>query len=242
MPPRSTAARPARRKTAPTKAPSRRPTRRKPGAPEPPVLAAPATGRHREVLDAAAELMAERGYGGASLRELARRVGMSQPSLDHYFRTKEALALQILETLAADMIAEAPAGLPDSAIGFPRVLADLVRRLYEGERHPLYVRAVFALSRMDPRFGARNREIFVDSMVGHLRLGLAPYVARGELPEEPCITLLRMLVHAIGFRLMEERVLFDSRPLGPDIDAYIDYVVGLAERELQALWRPSPSA
>lgn len=183
--------------------------------------------------------MAEQGYGGASLRELARRVGMSQPSLYHYFRTKEELAVQILGTLAADMMAAAPTALPADPLAFPRILADLVRRLYEGRRHPLYVRAVFAFSRMHPRFGEINRQLFVDSMLDHLRLGLAPFVARGELPEEECVTLLRVLVHAIGFRLMEEKVLFDDRPLGPDVDRYIDYVVALAETRIRALWRPT---
>ena len=37
--------------------------------------------RHREVLRVAMHLFAERGYAGASLRELARRLGMQQPSL-----------------------------------------------------------------------------------------------------------------------------------------------------------------
>lgn len=204
-----------------------------------PLLTVPAVGRHRDILDAAAGLMAERGYGGASLRELARRVGMSQPSLYHYFRTKEQLALQILETLAADMLSAAPPTLPDDPVAFPRLLADLIRNLYDTPKHPLYTRAVFAFSRMDPRLGLRNREIFVDTMLGQLRLGLAPFVTRGELPEDECVNLLRMLTHAIGFRFMEEKVLFDDRPLGPDVDGYVDFIVTLCEQRIRALWRPT---
>lgn len=231
----------------PAKRPATRgakPARSVAGAPAGPPLAAapvPTHGRHREIIDAAAELMAERGYGGASLRELARRVGVSQPSLYHYFRTKEDLALQILETLAADMLGAAPGEPPHDPVGFPRAVADVVRVVYEGHKYPLFVRAVFAFSRMDPRFGARNREIFVDTMLGRLRAGLSPYVARGELPEAECIDLLRVVVHAVGFRLMEERVLFDDRPLGPDVERYIDFVVELAERRIRALWRPAPA-
>ena len=54
--------------------------------------------KHLEVLRVAMRLIAERGYRGASLRELARRVGMQQPSLYHYFRSKEDLVEQILVT------------------------------------------------------------------------------------------------------------------------------------------------
>lgn len=230
-PGRAAAAKPARAKPA-----------RTPPAPPalPPPRAAAPTGRHREIIDAAAELMAEFGYGGASLRELARRVGMSQPSLYHYFDSKEDLLLQIIETLAADMQRRAPTALPTDPTEFPRILADLVRDIYDTREHPLYVRAVFACSRMDPRFGAANRQIFVDSMLGQLRGGLAPFVARGELPEQECVDLLRMVVHAIGFRLMEERVLFDDRPLDADVDRYIDYIVGVAQRRIRELWRPTP--
>jgi len=246
MPPRKRpAATPARKSTASPRKPAarrsagaRRATARTPVPVEVPgALPVPAVGRHREIIDAAAELMAERGYGGASLRELARRVGISQPSLYHYFRTKEELALQLLETLAADMLSAAPVTLPDDPTTFPRMLADLIRKLYDTPQHPLYTRAVFAFSRMDRRFGLRNREIFVDTMLAHLRLGLAPFVARGELPEDECVNLLRMLTHAIGFRFMEEKVLFDERPLGPDVDAYVDAIVELCERHIRALWR-----
>jgi hypothetical protein len=97
---------------------------------------------------------------------------------------------------------------------------------------------VFAFSRMDRRFGLRNREIFVDAVLVQLRLALAPFVARGELPEAECINLLRMLIYAIGFRFMEEKVLFDERPLGPDMAQYIDYIVELCEQRIRSLRRP----
>lgn len=244
-PPAATARKPAagKRKVATRRTTSTRTTRTRP-TPAPaiastPRFPVPASGRHREILDAAAELMAERGYGGASLRELARRVGMSQPSLYHYFRTKEELALQLIETLASDMLGSAPATvLPDDPVAIPRLFADVIRNLYETRQHPLYTRAVFAFSRMDRRFGLRNREIFVDAVLVQLRLALAPFVARGELPEAETINLLRMLIYAIGFRFMEEKVLFDERPLGPDMADYIDYIVALCEQRIRSIRKP----
>ncbi len=54
----------------------------RPKRPEPP------PSRREEILEAALELIAEHGVAGASLRMLAKELGMSQPSLYHYFPSK----------------------------------------------------------------------------------------------------------------------------------------------------------
>ncbi|MFF2009090.1 TetR/AcrR family transcriptional regulator [Streptomyces sp. NPDC058195] len=53
--------------------------------------------RRAEIVRAALEVIAERGYRGASLSAVAERVGLSQQGLLHYFPTKEALLLAVLE-------------------------------------------------------------------------------------------------------------------------------------------------
>ena len=63
--------------------------------------------KHLEVLRVAMRLIAERGYRGASLRELARRVGMQQPSLYHYFESKEDLVEQAIHQLGRQLGAHA---------------------------------------------------------------------------------------------------------------------------------------
>ncbi|AZM53055.1 TetR family transcriptional regulator [Streptomyces sp. WAC 01529] len=53
--------------------------------------------RRAEILRAALEVIAERGYRGASLGAVAERVGLTQQGLMHYFPTKEALLVAVLE-------------------------------------------------------------------------------------------------------------------------------------------------
>jgi AcrR family transcriptional regulator len=52
--------------------------------------------RRAEILRAALEVIAERGYRGASLATVAERVGLTQQGLLHYFPTKEALLVAVL--------------------------------------------------------------------------------------------------------------------------------------------------
>jgi AcrR family transcriptional regulator len=53
--------------------------------------------RKAEIIQAALAVIAERGYRGASLAAVAERVGLSQQGLLHYFPTKEALLIAVLE-------------------------------------------------------------------------------------------------------------------------------------------------
>lgn len=52
--------------------------------------------RRRQIVDAAFELFAARGYRGASLQDVADRVGLSQTGLLHYFPSKRELLIAVL--------------------------------------------------------------------------------------------------------------------------------------------------
>ncbi|SNX58176.1 TetR family transcriptional regulator [Streptomyces sp. TLI_55] len=52
--------------------------------------------RRAEIVRAALEVIAERGYRGASLAAVAERVGLTQQGLLHYFPTKDALLVAVL--------------------------------------------------------------------------------------------------------------------------------------------------
>lgn len=53
--------------------------------------------RRAEIVRAATEVIAERGYRGATLAVVAERVGLTQQGLMHHFPTKEALLVAVLD-------------------------------------------------------------------------------------------------------------------------------------------------
>src|SRR5258708_35843880 len=61
--------------------------------------------RYREVLDTAAAVFAEKGYAGASTRDIAERLGVRQASLYYYFPSKESALGAICELGVKDFIA-----------------------------------------------------------------------------------------------------------------------------------------
>lgn len=215
----------------------------------PPTHAPPTSGvrkqetveRHREILAESLELIAEVGYHGASLRELAKRLGISQPSLYHYFASKEELVEQIIEAYASDMIrggGDLLAKVHDGAglLALPKQLREFIFALWGPHSdHPKFSRFLFAIARLDPRFAKRNRELFVDQVRTVAEPALLPLVASTGIELERLVFPLVAMVNAIGFALMEEKVLFDEQPIRPDVYRLADEVVQMTEHWLAHL-------
>ena len=70
--------------------------------------------KRQEILAAALEAVAQHGYRRTFISEIAERVGLTQPGLMHYFRTREELYQEIIRTRDEhdrDTIASARRGL-----------------------------------------------------------------------------------------------------------------------------------
>ncbi len=83
--------------------------------------------RRVQILEAAAEVIAERGYAGLSMRVLAQRLGSSAASLYNYFRTKEEIFLELYSARVDQLGKEA-----DQVLLEAKSLEELLRRFAEG--------------------------------------------------------------------------------------------------------------
>jgi len=68
-------------------------------------VSATRTGTDAAILRAAASLMARRGYHGASMRDVARAVGLQMASLYHHFGSKQELLVLIMRDVMRDLSA-----------------------------------------------------------------------------------------------------------------------------------------
>ncbi|GAC67855.1 TetR/AcrR family transcriptional regulator [Gordonia soli] len=79
-----------------------------------------------EILDAAAELFAGRGYTGTSTRMIADAVGIRQASLYHHFPTKDDILVALLQSTVVASLERARTLLADDGPAVERLL-DLAR-------------------------------------------------------------------------------------------------------------------
>lgn len=75
--------------------------------PEPGAIAALEPGRRGEILDAALQVFADKGYAAGSMRDIASRVGVSEPALYRHFPGKQALFLALVRVAAGHLRDEA---------------------------------------------------------------------------------------------------------------------------------------
>jgi AcrR family transcriptional regulator len=96
-------------------------------------------GRRGEILDAALVVFGEKGYEAGTMREIAKRVGVSEPAIYRHYESKEAILGDIVAT-AGDRIAG------EMRAAFDTVTAEnIVPRLHallEMRRHSLTARPV----------------------------------------------------------------------------------------------------
>jgi TetR/AcrR family transcriptional regulator len=83
------------------------------------------------LLETATELFAEKGYAGASVREIVEKAGVSKPVLYYYFKSKEGLFYAILEW-AANVQQNVLNEIFESRGTVLERFIFLYRRLYEG--------------------------------------------------------------------------------------------------------------
>lgn len=73
--------------------------------------------RRQAIIEAAAELFQEAGYEGASMNELAKRLGGSKATLYGYFPSKEELFGAVVRTVATAHLFDATRELPTDVVG-----------------------------------------------------------------------------------------------------------------------------
>ena len=120
---------------------------------------------------AATEVFAERGYGGASIDEIARRSGVSAPVVYDHFASKADLHRRLLERHRDELVAVWRAHLLTDEPPAERIPRAIDAWAQYVEAHPYAWKMLFRETTGDPEAEAVHREVLAGS-----RALLAPLV------------------------------------------------------------------
>ena len=169
----------------------------------------------RAVLEAADDLLAEKGFAGVTVEGIAAAAGVAKQTIYRWWSSKTDI---LLDTFLEDAARLAPRDHGDLATDLRahlRRLADFLSRDDAGT----VLKALIGHAQHDPAFAAVLRERYLDEQRRRDRLPLDRAVERGELPSEFDVPAgVDLLVGPIY-----HRALITGDPLD---DAFVDGVVG----------------
>jgi AcrR family transcriptional regulator len=132
-------------------------------------------------LRAATRLIAERGFDGMSLQDVADEVGVRKPSLLHHFPSKDALRAAVFEQMLQHWNVALPKILRAASSGedqFDGVLDELVRFFTDDpDRARLLLREVLDRPKEMAAVVKHHMRPWIESVSGYIRKGQA----RGDL-------------------------------------------------------------
>lgn len=169
----------------------------------------------RAVLEAADDLLVERGFAGVTMEAIATRAGVAKQTVYRWWPTKtDVLMDAFLQDLAEDLI---PPDHGDLATDLRVYLSRLARFLRESDAGAVF-RALVAQAQHDPVFATRFRARYLDEQRGRDQLPLRRAQQRGRLPADlDLATATDQLVGPLYYR-----VLVTDESVGAD---FIDYLV-----------------
>jgi AcrR family transcriptional regulator len=204
--------------------------------------------RHRlqtreEILDAAIAVMAEQGVAALNLTEVARRVGLRQPSLYQYFDSRTAVYDALFERGMHTHSGLIAAVIDGSPPGWAAVRAACRETLRFASEQPALAQLLF--NRVVPGFVPSDRA-YAPSVRGVelIRAAMTAAVEGGELhlaaATEPGIALLLALIAGFGSQhnANEPDTAFAESPLIAVLDPALDMYAAYFSPARPASWTP----
>jgi AcrR family transcriptional regulator len=189
----------------------------------------PAPERKAAIVEAAIDLFAEKGFRGATTRELAAAVGVSEPVLYQHFATKSELYAAIIESKSAEIqrvTAEVQSyrdTLDDAA--FFTFLAKLIIEFHD--ENPSYLRLLLfsGLERHElaERFHQRESKVFGQAVIDHVRRSVERGIFRSDI--DPVVVALSFMGMVANYGL--DRIMTTESHWPQDRAAVVQTMVGI---------------
>jgi AcrR family transcriptional regulator len=186
---------------------------------------------NQAVLQAAAELLLERGLGEVSMDAVAARAGVSKATIYRWWPTKETLAL---DALYHEWQTVPPARDTGSLRGDLLSLLRPWARLASRRPYGRVIAALVTEARTDPDFAAQYRERFVEPRRDQARAAFRRAIERGEIPATTKTEVaLDLLYGAIYHRLLHGHAPLSDRFVRDVIDTVADGITAPGHRPPQ---------
>ncbi len=192
--------------------------------------------RPEEILEAAIEEFAVRGYAQTRLEDVASRAGISKGLVYVYFRTKEELFKAAIRTLLVPRVEALRKQLESSDETSEALIRGPVLSLMKqvvGSRLGYVVRLMVAEGAKHPDLTAFYHEQMISRTMGLLRWIIARGGERGEFKPSPVMDFPQLFVAPVLISLLWKMLIDRHQHLDAEkmLEAHIDIMLGALKRD-----------
>ena len=198
------------------------------------------TPKQEQILKAAVEIFAEKGYASSSTSEIAAKANVAEGTIFRHYKTKKELLISIVTPFmtkftlpffashfANEVFEEPPEGLES-------LLRTLLKNRFEfaKENAPL-LRIVIQEMAFHPELQENFQEVFLEEIFPKFEEALNQLKEKGKLVEMPNTSIIRMIISSvIGFLVTRFIIAPDLNwEDEKEIDYTIDFIMhGLAQK------------
>jgi AcrR family transcriptional regulator len=134
----------------------------------------------QRILDAALELLAEHGYEGMSLQQVADRVALHKSSLFHHFKSKEELAREVFTDVAEQLLKRIEPILAEDPPRFESLLLALDESVDHFAAEPAAARLLLRLMVMSRGDGNGPFRAPAGDPIGQLLASIGRWLSRAR--------------------------------------------------------------
>jgi len=195
--------------------------------------------RMQRLVEAALEVFARDGYRTATIDDVAEAAGVTKGAIYHYFDTKEALLLRVIEHYQALAFGRADDALRDPSLPASTRIRLLVRKVFAQRDDPTSDRLLGLLVRGVAHEVPKAHERWLRDGPARLWTLIARLVREGQergefRPDADGEVGARVLVSGLMLQLLGQQHRTDVAALGVDVDRLLDSSVELFLAGLQA--------
>ena len=153
--------------------------------------------RRDEILEAATRVFADKGFAGAKIAEIAAEAGLSHGLVYHYFKSKDALLLSIVEQMTDELDADMERAEPRAVDRVRAVVARRCKALQKpGNSFQFVVKA--ALQGSLPEDARANLQAHFERSAARQREWIAEAQADGDLDDAiPPDEIMKVVISAM---------------------------------------------
>ncbi len=182
-----------------------------------------------KIIAVAKEVFTEKGFDGASMSDIAARVGINRPTLHYYYRTKDKMFQAVFLSIIQSFIPKIQDVFVDDNKPFSekiRIVVDTYLEVAKNNPYlPMFV--MREINRNAKDFIKAVKPVYMDKFLSHIAIYLQSAMEKGEIKKVPLRIVFNTFYGLMSFPFLSKDLIFmeSDKEFNDLIDEWKPYMV-----------------